>query len=177
MKILHVVFILGAVIAGFFVTEPYPILGSGPILLCVAILAVLAAAIITTASKVGFRAGPSYILIALLPWFLAGSLIANGALDHSPEVDYQTVLMHQDYGRSYLYLTVRSWRPGRATESLYVKTGFNLRTGKYWPDSYFYEGDAITIGVRSGAFSMPWICRISQRYLSIEYPSWKDGKE
>jgi hypothetical protein len=181
MKILIILFIVGAGALMFCVTGPYPVLGAGPILLGVGILLLFAASTLTTAAKYGGGEGAPrksvwgvdgahYILIALTPWLLAAVLVANGAFDHSQEVDYQTVLVDQDFGRWWDYLTVQSWRPGRTTETLYVKTGFNIHSGRYWPGAFFFPGQPITIGVRSGAFRMPWICRISQGQNNISYP-------
>lgn len=172
MKILHVVFIVGAVVLAFGVTGPYPVLGAGPILLGVGILLIVGAGSVIAVPEdsrgVG-RAG--YMVTVFIPWLLAGVLVANGVLDHSPEVDYQPVLVKEDFAQPWVLLTVQSWRTGHTTETLYVKTGFSLRTGRLYPSTFYFPGEPVTVGVRSGALGMPWICRISQRDNSITYPS------
>ncbi|HEV2385980.1 MAG TPA: hypothetical protein VGS20_01880 [Candidatus Acidoferrales bacterium] len=178
MRVLHIVFIVGAVVLAFSVTGLYPVVGAGTVLLGVGILLVFAAGIVTSLPKdtVG-PMGVGYVAIIFLPWLLAGVLVANGSLDRSREMDYETTVLSQDFSRSgtWDYLKVQSWRPGHSTETLFIKLGFSFHTGKYYPGTFYFPGEPITVGVKAGALRMPWICRVSQGHSHITYPEGPSG--
>ena len=162
------VFLLGAFALALSVTGPYPLLAAGPTLLGAGLIALVGAGILTMWPADG--GVPSrHALIVVFPWILAGFIIANGALDHSQEVLHETVALKQDFGRTWDVVTVQSWRPNRATESLYIKTGFSFRTRKF-VGAFFFPGKPVTVGVRIGAVGMPWLSRISQGYNNFYYP-------
>lgn len=87
---------------------------------------------------------------------MAAVFLANGAFDRSKEVLHQTVVVQSHYyGRGWTIVVVRSWRPERTNESLHLnKRGFYL------------EGEPLVVGIKSGAFAMPWISEISRNRLS-----------
>ena len=92
---------------------------------------------------------PKY-LAALLPWLLASLFLANGLFDHSEEQRYSTVVLEMHF--SYFSgirdtIDVRSWRPGRTIESVYVRN----------KQGFFYPGERVTVGVRAGALGLSWI--------------------
>ncbi len=131
MRIVYIIFFLGAAALVFSVVGPYPVLGAGPMLLGVIALIVVTAGVLLNEPGVG---GPTArrMFLTLFPWLFAGLFFANGALDHSDAVLYEMVVVKQDFFRSWDVLTVRSWRPGHTTESLYIKTVFSLRTGRFF---------------------------------------------
>ena len=47
-------------------------------------------------------------------------------------------------------LVVRSWRPGRTDESVYINS--------FAP--FYFRGQTVTVGVRSGALGLPWISSV-----------------
>jgi hypothetical protein len=169
VRILRFVFLVGAFALVYSVTAPYPLLGAGPMLLASGTLVLAGAGIMTMKSKSGLPTA-SHWFMSLFPWLLAGFLLANGARDHSHEVLYQTVVVTEDFARYWDIVRVQSWRPGHATESLYIKTGFNFRTGSYVPGGFFFDGKPIAVGVRGGALGMPWISTISQGHNDLHYP-------
>lgn len=93
-----------------------------------------------------------YLVTALLPWLAAGWFFANGALDQSEEIRHQTVVVETRYSFRGLRdrLVVRSWRSGRANESIYVSA----------LQPFFYRGESVTVCVKSGALGLPWISRV-----------------
>jgi hypothetical protein len=96
----------------------------------------------------------AYLVASLLPWMMAGSFFANGALDPSQEIRHQTVVVERTYGSRWVPdgLVVRSWRFGRTKESLYV--------GHFEPLPH--AGDYVTVGVKSGTFGVPWVSSIAR---------------
>ena len=85
-------------------------------------------------------------------------LFANGALDPSNEVRHSTVVLQSTYGRSWTILDVRSWRPDRTKESIYIKTGFPWSRDP----GFFFEGKPVAVGVRSGALGIEWVSSITR---------------
>ena len=169
MRILRIIFLVGALVVVLSVTGPYPLLGAGPMLLSIGIIIFIGAGILTMKTK-SEKPSASHLFITLFPWLLAGFLVVNGARDRSQEDVHQTVVVTEHFGRFWDTVVVRSWRPGRKTESLYLKTGFNLRTGTYFPGRFFFDGKPIAVGVRQGAFGMPWLSTISQGHNDFHYP-------
>jgi hypothetical protein len=169
VRILLIIFLAGAFVLVFSVTGPYPLLGAGATLLAVGVSFFVGASILAMWPK-DVRTPASHVLIALFPWLLAAFTLANGAWDHSHETLYQTVVVKQDFGRSWDVLTVRSWRPNHTTESLYIKTGFDFRTRKF-VGAFFFEDKPVAVGIRTGAFGVPWISRISQGHNDFYYPA------
>lgn len=160
MRILHFVVLVGLLPGIYCVSGPYPLLESGPALLAVAILCFCAVCIVIGAPLDG-RGSAKYVLISLLPWVLAALFLANGAFDHSDEVLHQTVVVESHYYlRGWTIVVVRSWRPERAKESLYLKTWLLDKRG------FYLEGEPLAVGVKSGAFGMPWVTQIFRERLS-----------
>lgn len=153
-KILHLVVIAGLAPGLYCISWPYPLLESGPVLLAAAILYLCAICVVLgTPFEAGSRI--KYLLIALIPWAFAGLFVANGALDHSQEVLHSTKVVDSEYYlRGWNIVVVRSWRPGRKVESLYLKTWLLDKTG------FYLEGEPLTVGVRSGALGMPWLTQV-----------------
>lgn len=102
---------------------------------------------------------PKYVACSVLPWLLAGLLLANGAADHSQEELHRAVVINSRYylrGLDIVY--VQSWRSGKSNESLYLK-----RSMLFGANGFFLPGESVTVGVKSGALGMAWISRISDR--------------
>jgi hypothetical protein len=152
VKILTPLFLLGSFTLAYFVFIRYPpVETTATMVLFVLGFFVLA---------IFFRQGrmekvtARYILAALLPWVIAGFFFANAALDYSEETVHPTVVVQTYYGTRWQRkeLIVRSWRSGRTTESVYVSS--------FQP--FFYEGQHVAIGVKSGALGVSWISSISR---------------
>src|SRR6266481_1927321 len=87
-----------------------------------------------------------------LPWILAATLLANGALDSKENVTYYPTTVESRYNmpgivRGTRRLIVRSWRDGQKIERLAVNS-----------DDYdrFRAGDTVMVGVKPGALGIPW---------------------
>jgi hypothetical protein len=175
LKLLGVAFILGAFLFAVSVTGPYPLLRAGPALLCVAAVFIVAGKILFSNPKPE-RISFGYATLVLLPWLLAALILMNGALDPEHEILHETVVVKQDFYSPWDVLTVRSWRPGRSTEALYIKTGFSFNSGKWsYTGAFFMSGKPVVIGVKPGAFGIPWISRISQGHNDFYYPRGPAG--
>jgi hypothetical protein len=133
---------------------PYPLVDSQRVFWSI-FLPTFAAAAIFLRGASGKTVTPTYFLAALVPWMLAGLFFANGALDHSAELHYPTVVVETRYSyRSGIRdtLVVRSWRPGRTTESVTVNAY----------QRFFYPGERVTVRVRTGALGLSWISGVSR---------------
>jgi hypothetical protein len=158
MKILHVVFLIGAFAALYSVFRPYALLTGGSMGLGVLVLCICSGGVLFSADQ-DESVGPKYIACSVLPWLLAGLLLANGAADHSQEELHRTVVIDSRYYlRGIDIVNVQSWRSGKSNESLYLK-----RSQLFVTSGFFLPGDRVTVGVKSGALGMAWISRISDR--------------
>lgn len=154
MKILHAVFIVGGVALYFCVLKPYLLLDAGSVMLILAFLCFVSGAVLFQAR--GARPVKlQHVGAAAAPWLFTAFLLANGALDQSPEDIHETSVIETHYGRSWDVVIVRSWRAGQNNESLY------LRTSLLSPGKFHYPGDPLTVAVKPGAFRLPWVTRIS----------------
>ncbi len=106
------------------------------------------------ARKEGERPSGRHFAAALLPWTIAVICSANGALDHSEETRHATVVVQTRYGSRIggRRLIVRSWRPDHETETIYLSAFAR----------FYFPGQQITIGVKSGALGVPWISSVSR---------------
>lgn len=95
-----------------------------------------------------------YLAAALLPWIAAALFFGNGELDRSAEIRYPTVVMETHYGSRIggRRLIVRSWRPNHQSETIYLSA--------FAP--FFFQGQQITIGVKSGALGVAWVSSVSR---------------
>jgi hypothetical protein len=155
MKKLTSIFLLGCIALLYFAFGPYPPLDSAGTFWGVFIPSFAVLAMILRDAREEQRATLKHVFAALLPWIFALLFLGNGALDHSEERQYPTVVIETRYSyRSGMRdtLVVESWRPGRKTES--------LRVGSY--QRFFYSGDRVTVGVKSGALGLPWITSVSR---------------
>ncbi len=94
-----------------------------------------------------------------LPWILAATLLGNGALDAQKNVTYHPTTVDSRYNmpgivRGTRRLFVHSWRDGQKIERLAVNS-----------DDYdrFHAGDAVMVGVKPGALSIPWYVGVYRR--------------
>ncbi len=94
-----------------------------------------------------------------LPWILAATLLANGALDGQKNVVYHPSTVDSRYNmpgivRGTRRLFVHSWRDGQKIERLAVNS-----------DDYdrFHAGDAVMVGVKPGALGIPWYLGVYRR--------------
>ena len=158
MKILHLIFLVGAFALAYCVLRPYPLLGAGTALVTLLVVCFCAGSILFGARKDESVTAKS-LLASLLPWVLAGSLLVNGVYDVSNEILHPTAVVDTEYGRAWTVVVVRSWRPGRTNESLYIKEGLNLPRNP----QFFYQGEPVTVGVKSGALWISWISSISRQ--------------
>ncbi len=94
-----------------------------------------------------------------LPWILAATLLANGALDTQKNVIYHPSTVDSRYNmpgivRGTRRLFVHSWRDGQKIERLAVNA-----------DDYdrFHAGDAVMVGVKPGALGIPGYVGVYRR--------------
>jgi hypothetical protein len=156
VKFSFVVFVVGCLVLVLTIAVPYPLLGAGKVFLAAGLLFLLVAPALAAAPR-WLSETPLFTLLAVCPWVFAAVLITNGALDRSSEIVHQTVVIGQRFYGTCDAVTVRSWRPGRSSEELY------LRTGRGFSPVYgLSNGKAAIVGVRNGAFGLPWVSRVSQ---------------
>jgi hypothetical protein len=158
LRILRFVFLFGAFALAGGVMGPYQPLGTGTVMVASLIICICAGTIVFSADK-DENVAARHLLACMVPWALAALLIANGAFDHSDEIRHQTVVVDTHYGRSWDRVIVRSWRPGRTNETLYIRDTFFMPS-KF---GFFLRGEPVTVGIRSGALGMPWISTISRK--------------
>lgn len=157
MKILVPVFLFGALALGISL-HPYQPFDAGSMLLGVFAICITALGILVTADK-DEHINAMYLLAALLPWLLASALVVNGALDRSPETLYHTVVIKEHFNRKWMdSIVVRSWRPGRATESVYVR-GYN---------GFYDPGEGVTVGIKPGVLGIAWVSSVSRDRYSLK---------
>ena len=94
-----------------------------------------------------------------LPWILAATLLANGALDSRKNVTYYPTTVDSRYNmpgivRGTRRLFVHSWREGQKIERLAVNSDDFDR---------FHAGDAVSVGVKPGALGIPWYYGVYRR--------------
>lgn len=157
MSAIRSIFGFGFVAFVFLVMQPFPLLLAGPVLGTSAVGGLLVSRALLSSPK-GERVTPAHIVIALFPWLLAALVLANGAFDRSAETRYHTVAVRTESLVPFNIVVVKSWQPGRATESLYLKTSLF----HYDPLVWFHAGEPVTVGIRPGALGVPWISSISQ---------------
>ena len=99
-----------------------------------------------------------YFGIIPLPWLLAATLFVNGRLDTAkPEFHPTTVVGKFEMKgivRGSRRLVVPSWRAGHRIERLAADADDFDR---------FRDGDAIVVGVMSGALGIPWLYGVYRR--------------
>ena len=156
MSAIRSIFGFGFVAFVFLVMQPFPLLIAGPVLGTSAVGALIVSRALLSASK-DDRVTPAYFVTALFPWMLAALLFANGALDRSAETRYHTVAVKTESLVPFNIVIVQSWRPGRTTESLYLKTSLF----HYDPLVWFHASAPVTVGIRPGALGLPWISSVS----------------
>ncbi len=155
--IVRAAFPVGVLALAYSVISPHPLLDAGPTLIGVAIFSfVTGVAIFTAPTKV--RARPGHKVACLLPWIFTAMLVMNAGMDKSTEVRHSTVVLETHYSRGWDYLVVRSWRPGRKREVLYLKTWFVFPA--HW--EAFRPGQTVKVGTRSGALHLAWISSLSR---------------
>jgi hypothetical protein len=94
-----------------------------------------------------------------LPWILAATLLANGALDSQKNVAYHPTTVDSRYNmpgivRGTRRLFVHSWRDGQKIERLAVNSDDFDR---------FHASDAVSVGVEPGALGIPWYYGVYRR--------------
>jgi hypothetical protein len=96
-------------------------------------------------------------LVLLVPWLLAAVFLANGALDHSDETRYPTVVIatNYDWGIVKHSVTVRSWRAGQTSELIPLRLN----------QPFYDPKEKVSVGVKSGAFGIPWVNSFSRTLL------------
>ena len=154
MELLTVVFLFGAFALVYVGFVRYPPLD----LLVPAVLFVIGFAMVGLFLREGRRERQKpnvrHVGAALLPWFAAALFFANGDIDRSAEIRYPTVVIETHY-RSRIVgrrLIVRSWRSNHQSETIYLSA--------FAP--FFFQGQRITIGVKSGALGVAWVSSISR---------------
>ena len=157
MKILQIIFLVGAFALAYCVLSPYPLLRAGPALVFLLVVCFCAGSVLFGVDK-DESVTAKHLLACLLPWVLAGTLLVNGKYDNSNEIRHPTVVVYTQYGRTWTVVVVRSWRPGRANESLYLKEGLDLPRNP----PFFYQDEPVTVGIKSGALGMSWISSLSR---------------
>jgi len=95
-----------------------------------------------------------YLAAALLPWVAAALFFINGQMDRSAKIRYPTVVIETHYGSRIggRRLIVRSWRADHQVETIYLSA--------FAP--FIFQGQQITIGVKSGALGVAWISSVSR---------------
>jgi hypothetical protein len=92
-----------------------------------------------------------------VPWLLAGLLLANGALDHSPARTVQAHVVGKFAMRGWLpsrRLIVTSWRDGHQVERLLVDSGDFDST---------VTGDTVDVRMKDGFVGIPWVLDVTPR--------------
>jgi len=158
MKILHLIFLVGAFALAYCVLRPYPLLGAGTALVTLLVVCFCAGSILFGARKDESVTAKS-LLASLLPWVLAGSLLVNGAYDVSNEILHPTAVVDTEYGRAWTVgCAILASGPDERV-ALYIKEGLNLPRNP----QFFYQGEPVTVGVKSGALWISWISSISRQ--------------
>lgn len=151
--------ILGLFAAFNVVLGPYGLLEAGPVLFSVLVWACLTFTMLSRV-PIGERVTPTYLVIGLYPWVLSALLLANGLFDHSAETTHHAQAISSSGATPIYILRVQSWRPGRASETLYFhRTYFGV--AHPGDQRYLQAGDPVTVGVRSGALGIPWVSSFS----------------
>lgn len=157
MKILTVVFLFGALALGISL-HPYQPFDAGSMLLGLFAICITALGVLVTADK-DEHVNAMYLLAALSPWILASVFVVNGALDHSPETRYHTVVIEEHFNRRWMdSIVVRSWRSGRTSESVYVR-GYN---------GFYDPGEGVTVGIKPGALGIAWVSSVLRDRYSLQ---------
>src|SRR5215471_6691832 len=150
-------FPIGTIALAYLVVSPHQLLNAVPILIGVIVFGLIAGAAIFTAPP-KLRTRPGHKLACLLPWILCAILVINWSNDRSPEIRHSAKVLETHYSSGWDYLVVKSWRPGRDREVLFLKTWFTVQ--RHWPTVTC--GDSVWVGVRSGALQLPWISSMSK---------------
>jgi len=100
-----------------------------------------------------------YVGFIPLPWILAATLVVNGRLDTQKNVVYYHTVVVGRFNMKGLVrgsrrLMVRSWRENQRVERLAVDLDDFDR---------FRVGDAVVVGVESGALGIPWYYGVYRR--------------
>ena len=156
MRILRILFILGLFPLEYCVVALHPVLDCVYTELGALALFFGAAFVIWTGDREGL--GARHIFLSILPWLIAGLFVANWALDRSDEIRHDTTVVDIHFGRSFDRVIVHSWRPGRSTEEVCLKSTIYFRRA---PRFFVAPGDPIAISVKTGALGMPWVTKIS----------------
>lgn len=147
-------FLVGCIALAVCANAPFLPLESREVMLGVLFPSVVVFALLQSTIR---TRGPSkgHWALAVFPWFVASLLLVNGFFDRSPALTHSTVVEKTAYAYGVGFrhgIVVRSWRPGRTTESIPVP----LFQGFYYP------GERVTITVREGALGLPWITAVSR---------------
>jgi hypothetical protein len=96
-----------------------------------------------------------FMALVPVPWLLAGLLVVNAKLDHSPVHDWETRVVGK-FSMSAMVptrrLVVISWRDGRRYERVPVSED------EY---SQFRVGDTVVVEIRSGLAGIPWVAGVT----------------
>jgi hypothetical protein len=155
MRILKYIFVVGIFPFRYGLFHPYPPLSPNALLVAFYAVCFVVGVMLFFVDR-DQKVTVTYLLGSLLPWLLAGFFLANGALDHSNEDRYQTVVVNTHYRYRWPgdEVIVRSWRSGRTTESFY----------EHSYQRFYRPGDRVTVGVKSGALGTPWVNSISREH-------------
>ncbi len=104
-----------------FSVDAYQLFDTHGILFGILVVCVTALAVLATADA-DEDISPKYVLAALLPWLFSAAFVANGALDHSQEMRYHTVVIEEHFNQPRWWvgdnIVVRSQPPADATSGL-----------------------------------------------------------
>ena len=155
------IFLLGA-IAFMFATGRFPPLEIDGILIFIGVLFFLTLGLAMLVERRAIRHKEVealkriYYGLVPVPWLLGALLIANGALDHGPRVDWHARVVSRFTIVGPLpsrRLVVDSWRIGHHFERVPVSR-----------DDYdrFHPGDLVVVKVGDGLLSIPWVAGIDR---------------
>lgn len=145
--------LLGTLIADHY----FPLLDRNAFLIA-AVCVLFAPVILHVISSVRGRLGEglalvkrAYVIAGGVSIFIALLIAGNGGFDRSVATPVTATVLRKQvvrgrYGPSYT-LKVRSWRPGRETESIYVNVGTYGSTSVEKP---------IVVEMHGGVFGLPW---------------------
>jgi hypothetical protein len=150
--------LLGILIADYY----FPLLDRNAFLItgmCVLFAPVIFHVIISARGRLGVNLGRvqrAYVVAGGASFLLALLIACNGGFDRSAATPVTTTILRKQMvrgrsGPSYT-LRVRSWRPGRSTESLGVHAETYRSVSEERP---------VVVEVHRGAFGMPWYSGVS----------------
>jgi hypothetical protein len=150
MRSLQAIFLFGVLALVYCAFRAYPPLSANLLLVAVFVACLTVGGVLLSAGK-DQHVTAKYVFASVFPWLLAGLFLANVVLDDSKEIRNQTVVVESQYAIwSFQNVVVQSWRPGRTTETLWLR-GYN---------NFLLPRQHLTIGVRTGALGVSWISSI-----------------